>query len=342
MKFDNLTVTFGMQEIFKDVSLYIKPNEKIGVVGVNGSGKSTLFKVINKELIPDKGKISIQNNLKVQLLKQEIKDDVFNMDTLVFDYLQSGRPILKLEEEYKKLYASLNNTLNEKEQNEIYKKIDKALKMLEYYDWYGADTTLLKIIDGMKITSEMLDKKLNELSGGQKSKIAFARLLYAKPDIILLDEPTNHLDKETKDYVTNYLRNYNGSVFVISHDIEFLNKIVNKILYLDKENKTITFYDGNYDDFIHQKDMHDEELLKHKKEQDKEIEKLRSIVLKYSNSSGNLKKMAQDREKKLNKLLENKIEVSKKSKVTNFKLDREVFENKVPFVNLNENVSVPV
>lgn len=122
MKFDNLTVTFGMQEIFKDVSLYIKPNEKIGVVGVNGSGKSTLFKVINKELIPDKGKISIQNNLKVQLLKQEIKDDVFNMDTLVFDYLQSGRPILKLEEEYKKLYASLNNTLNEKEQNEIYKK----------------------------------------------------------------------------------------------------------------------------------------------------------------------------------------------------------------------------
>ena len=102
MKFDNLTVTFGMQEIFKDVSLYIKPNEKIGVVGVNGSGKSTLFKVINKELIPDKGKISIQNNLKVQLLKQEIKDDVFNMDTLVFDYLQSGRPILKREEEYKK------------------------------------------------------------------------------------------------------------------------------------------------------------------------------------------------------------------------------------------------
>lgn len=101
-------------------------------------------------------------------------------------------------------------------------------------------------------------------------------------------------------------------------------------MYLDKENKTITFYDGNYDDFIHQKDMHDEELLKHKKEQDKEIEKLRSIVLKYSNSSGNLKKMAQDREKKLNKLLENKIEVSKKSKVTNFKLDREVFENKVP------------
>lgn len=330
MKFDNLTVTFGMQEIFKDVSLYIKPNEKIGVVGVNGAGKSTLFKVINKELIPDKGKISIQNNLKVQLLKQEIKDDVFNMDTLVFDYLQSGRPILKLEEEYKKLYASLNSTLNEKEQNEIYKKIDKTLKMLEYYDWYGADTTLLKIIDGMKITSEILDKRLNELSGGQKSKIAFARLLYANPDIILLDEPTNHLDKETKDYVTNYLRNYNGSVFIISHDIEFLNKIVNKILYLDKENKTITFYDGNYDDFIHQKDMHDEELLKHKKEQDKEIEKLRSIVLKYSNSSGNLKKMAQDREKKLNKLLENKIEVSKKSKVTTFKLDREVFENKVP------------
>lgn len=82
------------------------------------------------------------------------------------------------------------------------KKTDKVLKMLEYYDWYGADTTLLKIIDGMKITSEMLDKKLNELSGGQKSKIAFARLLYAKPDIILLDEPTNHLDKETKVFLT--------------------------------------------------------------------------------------------------------------------------------------------
>ena len=110
----------------------------------------------------------------------------------------------------------------------ILKKISKIQEELEYWDCYNAENILLKIITGMNIDNELLDKKVKELSGGQKSKIAFARLLYQKPEIILLDEPTNHMDIITKEYITKYLKSYQGTILIISHDIEFLNNVTNK------------------------------------------------------------------------------------------------------------------
>jgi len=154
-----------------------------------------------------------------------------------------------------------------------------------------------------------LIKKLNTLSGGQKSKIAFARLLYSKPEIILLDEPTNHLDKESKNFVINYLNNYIGSVFVISHDIDFLNKVTTKTMQFNSVTKTVELFDGNYENFKKLIDAHEQSLLSQLEIQNKEEARLKAIVNLYSNSSGKRKKMAQDREKKLEKLLENKIKL---------------------------------
>jgi len=223
MQIKNLTMSFGTQVIFNDVSLNIPENEKIGVVGLNGAGKTTLFKIIMGFESPDTGKVYIKNNYRVDWLPQVISDDVDNMEICVLDYLMSGRPIDKLNARLQSLYDELADpNCNQKE---IFNEIEKIQKELDYWDCYNADTILLKIIDGMGIEDSILEKKLSELSGGQKSKIAFARLLYSNPEVILLDEPTNHLDEKSKQYIINYLKGYKGTVFIISHDIAFLDKV---------------------------------------------------------------------------------------------------------------------
>ncbi len=331
MNIKNLSMSFGNQELFNDVNIQIDENQKVGVIGLNGAGKTTLFKIIMGKEYPDKGKITFKNNARVEWLPQVIEDDLESLDISVLDYLMSARPIDKLNNQLQDCYEGLGNAFL-KEQKDIFNKIDKIQKRLVYWDQYNAESILLKIIDGMNIDDSLLDKKIHELSGGQKSKIAFAKLLYSKPEVMLLDEPTNHLDKDTKDYVINYLKSYNGSVYIISHDIDFLNKVVNKILYLDKISKKFELYDGNYDKFIKLHTEHEKALERQMKLQQQEENKLREIVLHYSNSSGNRKKMAQDREKKLEKLLNNKIEIGPKNKKAKIDIPINREGSKIPLV----------
>ena len=317
MQIKNLTMSFGTQVIFNDVSLNIPENEKIGVVGLNGAGKTTLFKIIMGFESPDTGKVYIKNNYRVDWLPQVISDDVDNMEICVLDYLMSGRPIDKLNARLQSLYDELADpNCNQKE---IFNEIEKIQKKLDYWDCYNADTILLKIIDGMGIEDSILEKKLSELSGGQKSKIAFARLLYSNPEVILLDEPTNHLDEKSKQYIINYLKGYKGTVFIISHDIDFLDKVTSKTLFLDKRTKKFELYDGNYSKFKKVQSEREASLIRQARIQQQEEEKLREVINKYANASGNRKRMAQDREKKLEKLLNDKIEILDTSKT--IKLD---------------------
>lgn len=331
MNIKNLSMSFGNQELFNDINIQIDENQKVGVIGLNGAGKTTLFKIIMGKEYPDKGKITFKNNARVEWLPQVIEDDLESLDINVLEYLMSARPIDKLNNQLQDCYERLGNA-SLKEQKDIFNKIDKIQKKLIYWDQYNADSILLKIIDGMNIDDSLLDKKIHELSGGQKSKIAFAKLLYSKPEVMLLDEPTNHLDKDTKDYVINYLKSYNGSVYIISHDIDFLNKVVNKILYLDKITKKFELYEGNYDKFIKLHTEHEKALERQMKLQQQEENKLREIVLHYSNSSGNRKKMAQDREKKLEKLLNNKIEINPKNKKAKIDISINRESSKIPLV----------
>lgn len=331
MNIKNLSMSFGNQELFNDINIQIDENQKVGVIGLNGAGKTTLFKIIMGKEYPDKGKITFKNNARVEWLPQVIEDDLASLDINVLDYLMSARPIEMLNNQLQDCYERLGNA-SLKEQKDIFNKIDKIQKKLIYWDQYNADSILLKIIDGMNIDDSLLDKKIHELSGGQKSKIAFAKLLYSKPEVMLLDEPTNHLDKDTKDYVINYLKSYNGSVYIISHDIDFLNKVVNKILYLDKITKKFELYEGNYDRFIKLHTEHEKALERQMKLQQQEENKLREIVLHYSNSSGNRKKMAQDREKKLEKLLSNKIEINPKNKKAKIDIPINREGSKIPLV----------
>lgn len=328
----NLNLSFGIQDIFKNINLNIPDDEKIGIVGVNGAGKSTFFKVLLGKIEPNDGKIILKKRTRISLLPQIITEEIPDSDISVFDFLMTGRPIKELELNLKELYeqASLEN--DEKLQNKILKEIGKVQEQLEYFDVYEAENILLKIISGMKIDDELLFCSLNSLSGGQKSKVAFARLLYSKPEIILLDEPTNHLDKDSKDYIINYLKNYNGNVFVISHDTEFLDEVTNKTLYLDKRNHDMKLYDGNYSNFLKIKHANEQALENLALKQSKEEEKLEKIVLKYSNSSGKRKKMAQDREKKLLKLRENKVELLENIKNVKFEIKIDNESSNLPII----------
>ena len=320
MQIKNLTMSFGNQELFNNININLDDYEKVGIVGLNGAGKSTFLKIVYGQITPDKGKVIIKNNTRVAYLPQVIKDEIPEENITVFDFLLLGRPIDKLNKELEKLYIEISSA-EESKLNDLYKKINVINQELEYWESYSAENTLLKIIDGMNIDDNLLEKPINTLSGGQKSKIAFARLLYSKPEIILLDEPTNHLDIDTKEYIINYIKNYKGGVYVISHDIEFLNEVTTKTLFLDKRLKTFELFNGNYDKFKKVIDHHELEIERKIEKQEEEEIKLRKIIEKYTNSSGNRKKMAQDREKKLEKLLKDKITSPVKSKELNLKIN---------------------
>ena len=320
MKIENLCMSFGTQTIFDNISFQINNNDKVGIIGVNGAGKSTLFNILLGNLTPDSGSIFLNSKINLGYLPQVIMDDASNKEETVFEYLLEGRPIKELKEELNSLYEIIARTQDEYELKKYYKKINCVSELLEYYDEYNAESSLLKIISGMNIDDNLLDLKLKNISGGQKSKVAFARLLYSNPEIMLLDEPTNHLDLDTKDYIIDYLKNYHGIILVISHDIEFLNEVTKKTLYVDKIKHNVEMYNGNYEKYIKIKNERDLAKKRLHDRQIKEEEKLKNIIAKYIRGNEKKANIAKDRIKKLEKLESEKIELEKKNKYTKFNM----------------------
>ena len=320
MKIENLCMSFGTQTIFDNISFQINNNDKVGIIGVNGAGKSTLFNILLGNITPDAGNITLNSKIKLGYLPQVIMDDASNEEETVFEYLLEGRPIKKLKEELNSLYEAIANLDNEYELKKYYKKINRVSELLEYYDEYNAEGSLLKIISGMNIDDNLLDLKLKNISGGQKSKVAFARLLYSNPEIMLLDEPTNHLDLDTKDYIINYLKNYHGIILVISHDIEFLNEVTQKTLYVDKIKHNVEMYNVNYEKYIKIKNERDLAKKRLYERQQKEEEKLKCIISKYIRGNEKKANIAKDRIKKLEKLESEKVELEKKNKYAKFNM----------------------
>ena len=291
----NICLKFGLSVIYDHAEFLIKSDDKVGIVGVNGCGKTTLFKVIMHEQELDEGEIEYSGI--IGYLPQVINIEKQNMTVL--EYLLSARPIEKIKDEIASLYSQILDTESDKEKNKILKKIGMLETKLDYYDQYECENILMEIVENMHIDVELLDLKLADLSGGQKSKIAFAALLYSKANILLLDEPTNHLDNITRNYIINYLKNYKGTVLIISHDIDFLNTIVGSIMHIDKSTHKISMYKGDYDNYLKISKALAEARDNLIKKEEKEIEKIRDFVLQYSNSSGKRKRIAESREKLL-------------------------------------------
>ncbi len=324
MRADKITFSYGTEQIYDNAEFYLNEKEKTGIVGVNGAGKTTLFNVLLKNIELDSGKITWDDKKKIGYLPQEV---TYEQEETVFEYLLEARPIKKLEQDQVRIYEKIAQDPNNKRN---YKELEKIENLLNYYEQYKAENVLFEMIENMKIDSNMLDMKMKDLSGGQKSKIAFLHLLYSKPDTLLLDEPTNHLDKDTREYITKYLKMYKGMILVISHDIKFLNSIVDNILFLDKTTHKAKVYKGDYTSFLKQREEEKKQKEREIEKQEQTEEKLRELVLKYSNSSGKRKRMAESREKALKKLEANKIErdITYKTVKLNLKPEREI--SKIP------------
>lgn len=300
IKGSKMNLDFGIESIYEDAGFLIQDQDKVGIVGVNGAGKTTLFRILLGELKLDSGTISY-GNARIGYLPQEVT--VKEADCTVIEYLQSGRPIIELEHELEGIYKALE-TAEVEEQERLLNQMAEVQGKLDYYEYYEADSILQNLITNMKIDSELLDMRLCDLSGGQKSKMAFAHLLYSKPEILLLDEPTNHLDATTKGFITNYLNRYTGMVLIISHDIEFLNQIINKIMLVDKVTHKISMYEGDY--YTYKKKYAEEQRARERMivQQEKEIKELSEFVQRAKGASITnhaLHRMGKEREGRLEK-----------------------------------------
>ena len=329
MRGQNLNLAFGTEVIYDDAEFYIGDNDKTGIVGVNGVGKTTLFRVLLGEQPLDSGKIHI-GSARLGYLPQEI--GFADKQKTVWDYLFDARPVRETEARLSELYDELA-IADESQHDELLREVSILQSRLDEYDAYNAENTLLELIYDMSIENELLGMKLGELSGGQKSKIAFAHVLFSNPQILLLDEPTNHLDASTKDFVTSYLKSYKGSVLIISHDAEFLNAVVNKILFVNKVTHKTSVYDGNYTAF--KRKYAQEQLLKELRitQQEQEIKKLSDFVQRArqaSRTNHNLKRMGQDREVKLAKAIAALEKRDREYKNVKIKLEPKNQSGKIP------------
>ena len=301
MKAQHLQLAFGATKIYDDCSFHFEATDKVGVVGVNGAGKSTLFKVILGQEKLDDGTIELPG-LRLGYLPQEIKIDKANDNITVWEYIAAARPVDDLQN---KLNAEYEKLAKYPDSEVILERITKLQDLIDSYDIANFDYELMKIIEKMGLQN-LIDSPMKQLSGGQKSKVAFARVLFENAGLLLLDEPTNHLDVETKMFVANYLRNYRGMVLVISHDVEFLDTVTNKTLFLNKTTHKTTVYRGNYTYFRRQYAEEKAEQDRRITEQEREIKRIQEFVERARNakrSNTALIKQGHVREKMLDRKL---------------------------------------
>ena len=325
---NHLTKSYGADLILKDVSFSVGEKDHLAIIGNNGAGKTTLLKAIAGTLDCE-GTIELVGGFNhIGWLKQEVEDEF--LDDTVFDFIERGRNLRavnrKIDEAYEELAQS---KLTPKEEKILYNKIEELQNRFDQNGGYTIEADIIKLAKGCGV-EDLLDFKLRELSGGQKSKVAFAQLLYSNPDVLLLDEPTNHLDKATKDWIMDYIKNYKGAVISVSHDEEYLKKTANKILMIDDRTREAELFANNYTEFLDIIKLRDEYLLKAFKNQMKKIEKVEAFIQSLEGTSGKKKKQAKSREKMLEKMKADMVIVPKKSKVAKISFDLEKGTDKSP------------
>ena len=314
LKITNGSVEYGAETILEEINIEIKEKEKIAIIGRNGAGKSTLLKaIINNDLLTqgtgeEKFNIYKEGNPVIGYLKQmEFEDDQI---TMIDEILKVYKPITNLEQKIEQIVEKMQTDKSE----ELAKEYSKAMDRYEFLDGYTYKKEYETAINKFGFSSEDKSKKISEFSGGQRTKIAFIKLLLSKPDILLLDEPTNHLDIETIEWLEQYLKNYSKSVVIVSHDRMFLNKIVNKVYEI--EYGVTTAYSGNYAFFEEQKKINYEKQLKDYEYQQKEIKRLNDIVTRFKYKPTKAK-MAMSKLKQIERMV--KIEAPNKYDLTTFK-----------------------
>ncbi|MBO6128650.1 MAG: ABC-F family ATP-binding cassette domain-containing protein [Pseudobutyrivibrio sp.] len=300
---EHLSHGFGDRAIFEDVSFRLLKGEHIGLVGANGEGKSTFMNIITGKLQPDEGKIEWSKKVRVGYLDQHT---VLEKGMTIGDVLRSAFDFLyEMETEMNEIYASLGDITDDNEMNKLMEEAGTIADLLTMHDFYMIDSKVEEVARALGVLDLGLDRDVTELSGGQRTKVLMAKLLLEKPDILLLDEPTNYLDVEHIEWLKRYLNDYENAFILISHDVPFLNSVINLIYHMD--NKKLERYVGDYDKFQEVYAMKQAQLEAAYNKQQKEIAELKDFVAR-NKANVATRNMAMSRQKKLDKM--DKIELA--------------------------------
>ncbi len=296
----NIEKSYGTKIILKDINFNVESGDKIGIVGLNGSGKTSLFNIISKNLFFDKGDLYIRNGMKLGYLEQHINID--SEKTIFEECLTVFKDLINMEKELRSLEVKISeNAGNEDKLESLMANYSSLSEKFSELNGYGYESNIRGTLIGLGFLEEDFSKKINILSGGQKSRVSLAKLLLERPDILLLDEPTNHLDIEAIDWLAKFIQDYTGATLVISHDRYFLDMVVNKIFHL--ENQGLKEYRTNYTDFIRRRKENIEIYKKHYEENQQEIEKQKKIIDQYKRYGGErYNRLAKSRQKLLDKM----------------------------------------
>ena len=310
---EHLSHGFGDRAIFEDVSFRLLKGEHIGLVGANGEGKSTFMNIITGRLMPDEGKIEWAKKVRVGYLDQHTALEkgmtIGSVLSSAFDFLYD------MENEMNEIYARLGD-VDEDEMNKLMEEAGTIQDMLTMHDFYMIDAKVEEVARALGLLDLGLDKDVTDLSGGQRTKVLMGKLLLEKPDILLLDEPTNYLDVEHIEWLKRYLNDYENAFILISHDIPFLNSVVNLIYHMD--NKKLDRYVGDYDKFMEVYEMKKAQLEAAYRKQQQEISELKDFVAR-NKARVATRNMAMSRQKKLDKMDVIQLEREKPKPEFNFK-----------------------
>lgn len=336
----NLSHGFGDRAILNDVSFRLLKGEHIGLIGANGEGKSTFMNIITRKLQPDEGKIEWAKNVRVGYLDQHA---VLERGMTIRDVLKSAfQYLIDTETRIGELYMEMGDATPE-QMDDMLAEVGELQEMLDSNDFYVIDAKVEEVARGLGILDVGLDRDVTDLSGGQRTKVLLAKLLLEKPDILLLDEPTNYLDEAHIEWLKRYLQNYDNAFILISHDIPFLNSVINLVYHM--ENQDLSRYVGDYDKFMEVYEMKRSQLESAYKRQQAEIADLKDFVAR-NKARVSTRNMAMSRQKKLDKM--DVIELSAERPKPEFRFlqartsGRLIFDAKNLVIGYDEPLSRPL
>ncbi|MFD3450489.1 ABC-F family ATP-binding cassette domain-containing protein [Microbacteriaceae bacterium 4G12] len=336
----NLSHGFGDRAIFNDVSFRLLKGEHIGLIGANGEGKSTFMNIITSKLEPDEGKVEWAKNMRVGYLDQHT---VLERGLTIRDVLNSAfQYLFNLEAEMNAMYGKMAEVTPE-ELEKLLEDVGVIQDMLTNNDFYIIDAKVEETARGLGLDDIGLDKDVQDLSGGQRTKVLLAKLLLEKPEILLLDEPTNYLDEQHIEWLKRYLQEYENAFILISHDIPFLNSVINLIYHM--ENQALNRYVGDYDSFLKVYEVKKQQLESAYKKQQQEIAELKDFVAR-NKARVSTRNMAMSRQKKLDKM--DVIELAKEKPKPEFHFKdartsgKLIFETKDLVIGYDEPLSKPL
>ena len=269
IRLDNVSKQAGHQILFIEASAALNKGEKIGLVGPNGAGKSTLFRMIAGQDLPDEGQVSIDRGITIGYFNQDVGE--MSGRSAVAEVMDGAGPVSEVAAELRELEAAMADPDKADQMDEIIARYGEVQHRFEELDGYALDGRAREALAGLGFSQEMMDGDVGKLSGGWKMRVALARILLMRPDVMLLDEPSNHLDLESLIWLEKFLHDYEGTLLMTSHDREFINRVISKVIEIDSG--SLTTYTGDYE-------FYEQQRAQNEKQQQAQFERQQAMLAK--------------------------------------------------------------